>query len=179
MLTDTAKLIEVLLFLENEPLSLPHLIKLTSCIDVDILRAIEEIREEYISQNHGLEIIEKGGYYHISPSNTLYETLRTAYGRKIDKRLSKAALETLSIIAYAQPVTRRDVENIRGVSSDSIMRLLIEREYIRGMGKKDVPGRPMLYGTSKKFLIEFNLPSISALPKLSEVDKQRFFLFCG
>ncbi len=174
MLTDLAKLIEVLFFLENEPISMAHLTKLTSSGEEDILNAIHEIKEVYRIGNHGLEIVVRGSNYQISPNNDLHDTLRVAYGRKVDKRLSKAALETLSIIAYAQPVTRRDVENIRGVSSDSIMRLLLEREYIRGIGKKDVPGRPMLYGTTKKFLIEFNLPSISALPKLSEVDKQRF-----
>jgi segregation and condensation protein B len=100
--------------------------------------------------------------------------LRACYGKKVDRRLSRAALETLSIIAYAQPVTRRDIENIRGVSSDSIVRLLREREYIRVVGRKDVPGHPSLYGTTKKFLFEFNLPSISALPQLSEIDRMRF-----
>jgi segregation and condensation protein B len=174
MLTDLAKLIEVFLFLENEPISMQHLTKLTSSIEEDIMLAIEELSRTYSDNGHGLEIVERGGNFQIEPHNNLYDTLRIAYGRKVDKRLSKAALETLSIIAYAQPVTRRDVENIRGVSSDSIMRLLLEREYIRGIGKKDVPGRPMLYGTTKKFLIEFNLPSIAALPKLSEIDKQRF-----
>ncbi|MDD3941563.1 MAG: SMC-Scp complex subunit ScpB, partial [Sphaerochaetaceae bacterium] len=95
-------------------------------------------------------------------------------GKKVDRRLSKAALETLAIIAYSQPVTRRDVENIRGVASDNIVRLLREREYIKVVGRKDVPGHPCLYGTTKKFLFEFNLPSISALPKLSEIDQVRF-----
>ncbi len=174
MLTDLAKLIEVLFFLENEPLSMAKLIKLTSSSEQMVLHAIEEIQEVYSDHGHGLKIVENHGLYSIVPCDTLHDTLRGAYGRKVDKRLSKAALETLSIIAYAQPVTRRDVENIRGVSSDSIMRLLLERDYIKSLGKKDVPGRPMLYGTSKKFLIEFNLPSISALPKLSEVDQQRF-----
>ncbi|MDD2296658.1 MAG: SMC-Scp complex subunit ScpB, partial [Sphaerochaetaceae bacterium] len=72
------------------------------------------------------------------------------------------------------PVTRRDIENIRGVSSDTIVRLLRDREYVKVIGHKDVPGRPGLYGTTKKFLYEFNLPSIAALPKLSEIDRARF-----
>jgi segregation and condensation protein B len=83
-------------------------------------------------------------------------------------------LETLSIVAYSQPITRREIDNIRGVSSDTIIRLLRDREYIKVIGRKDVPGHPCLYGTSRKFLFEFNLASISALPKLSDIDRLRF-----
>ena len=71
-------------------------------------------------------------------------------------------------------MTRREIDNIRGVSSDTIVRLLRDREYIKVVGRKDVPGHPCLYGTSRKFLFEFNLSSISALPKLSDRDRQRF-----
>ncbi|NCB01359.1 MAG: SMC-Scp complex subunit ScpB [Spirochaetia bacterium] len=174
MLTELAKLIEVLLFLENEPIAMNTFLTLTQEKEEDILLALEEIGTTFTQEGHGLELVETLKTYQLIPTQDLHENLKKAYGKKVDKRLSKAALETLSIIAYAQPVTRSDVENIRGVSSDSIMRLLLEREYIRRIGKKDVPGRPMLYGTSKKFLLEFNLPSISALPKLSDIDRERF-----
>jgi segregation and condensation protein B len=100
--------------------------------------------------------------------------LRSCYGKRVDRRLSRAALETLSIVAYSQPITRREIDNIRGVASDTIIRLLREREYIKVVGRKDVPGHPCLYGTSRKFLFEFNLSSISALPKLSDIDRLRF-----
>ena len=83
-------------------------------------------------------------------------------------------MEALSIIAYAQPITRREVENIRGVASDNIIRLLKERDYIKVVGRKDIPGHPSLYGTTRKFLFEFNLPSIAALPQMSDLDRTRF-----
>ena len=93
-----------------------------------------------------------------------------------DGRLTAAlqAMETLSIVAYSQPITRKEIDNIRGVASDSIVRLLREREYIKVVGRKDVQGHPCLYGTSRKFLFEFGLKSISDLPKLSNIDRLRF-----
>ena len=104
----------------------------------------------------------------------LYDDLRQTYGKKVDKRLSRAALETLSIVAYSQPITRKEIDNIRGVTSDTIVRLLRDREYIKIVGRKDVQGHPCLYGTSRKFLFEFGLQSISDLPKLSDIDRMRF-----
>ncbi len=169
-----ARLVEVILFLENEPVEWEQLLKLTK-LDAEALKeALDELDSHYRDYKHALELIESNGTYRLLPSSDLHTILRESYGRKVDRRLSRAALETLSIIAYAQPVTRRDIENIRGVSSDSIVRLLREREYIRVVGQKDVPGRPILYGTTKKFLFEFNLPSIAALPQLSEIDQLRF-----
>lgn len=169
-----ARLVEVILFIENEPVSRSVLSRMTD-LDEDLLqKALEELQNHWREQQHGLELVESNDTFRFLPASDLHERLRDCYGKKVDRRLSKAALETLSIIAYAQPVTRRDIENIRGVSSDTIVRLLRDREYIKVMGYKDVPGRPGLYGTTKKFLFEFNLPSIAALPKLSEVDRARF-----
>jgi len=173
-LSEKARLIEVLFYLENEPLSMLELIKFTSFTENEIIDSIDELSTHYEHHLHGLTIKEEHGRYQLAPHENLHDTLRVAYGKKVDKRLSRAALETLSIIAYAQPVTRRDVESIRGVSSDTIIRLLLDREYIKVVGKKDVPGHPRLLGTTKKFLFDFNLPSIGSLPKLSDIDKERF-----
>ncbi len=173
-LSENARLIEVLLYLENEPLTMLTLIRFTSLPENKIEEALQELSIHYENHSHGLVVKEEHGRYRLAPNDNLHDTLRVVYGKKVDKRLSRAALETLSIIAYAQPVTRRDVESIRGVSSDTIIRLLLERDYIKVVGKKDVPGHPMLFGTTKKFLFDFNLPSISALPKLSDIDRERF-----
>ena len=89
-------------------------------------------------------------------------------------RLSRAAMEILAIIAYGQPITRGEIEKIRGVGSDTIVKMLRDREYIMVKGRKNAPGHPWLYHTTKKFLHEFNLKSIQDLPKLSEIDKMRF-----
>ncbi len=174
ILSNNARLVEVILFLENEPVSMDKIGRMTGLDSTAVTAALEEITTYWEEHMHGLNLIESHGTYCFLPAVDLHDRLRECYGKKVDRRLSKAALETLSIIAYSQPVTRRDVENIRGVASDSIMRLLREREYIRIVGRKDVPGHPGLYGTTKKFLYEFNLPSISALPKLSEIDRARF-----
>lgn len=174
ILSMDARLVEVILFLENEPVGTDRIGRLTGLDTGQISEAIRELKGYWEDHMHGLDLIESNGTFCFLPANDLHERLRDCYGKKVDRRLSKAALETLSIIAYSQPVTRRDVENIRGVSSDNIIRLLREREYIKVVGRKDVPGHPGLYGTTKKFLFEFNLPSISALPKLSEIDRARF-----
>jgi segregation and condensation protein B len=169
-----AREIEVILFLENEPVSMEKLTRMTGFSRKTAETALEELSAHYRLFMHGLELRETQGNYQFVPAEDLHDQLRRCYGKKVDRRLSKAALETLSIIAYSQPITRREIDNIRGVTSDTIVRLLREREYIKVVGRKDVPGHPCLYGTSRKFLYEFNLHSISALPKLSEIDRQRF-----
>jgi len=169
-----ARLLESILFLENDTVTLERLQKMTE-LDASIIEeSLQEIEHHYNQGMHGMRLVVEHESVRLVPSEDLHDHLRLAYGRKVDRRLSKAALETLSIIAYAQPITRREIENIRGVSSDTIIRLLKEREYVKVVGYKEVPGKPGLYGTTRKFLYEFNLPSISALPQLSELDKARF-----
>ena len=90
--------------------------------------------------------------------------------------LSRAALETLAIVAYSQPITRSEIESIRGVSADGMIRVLGERNLIREVGRKDAPGRPIQYGTSAEFLRVFGLTSIADLPKLAEADRAKFKL---
>lgn len=174
ILSQNARLVEVLLFLENEPLDVQRICKMTSLTDDEALSALKELSEHYFSSFHGMELVCSDDEWQFSPCRDLHESLRKAYGKKVDKRLSKAAKETLSIVAYSQPITRREIDNIRGVVSDRIVRLLRERDYIKVLGRKDVPGHPCLYGTTRKFLFEFGLVSISDLPKMAEIDKQRF-----
>ncbi|NBK21083.1 MAG: SMC-Scp complex subunit ScpB [Spirochaetia bacterium] len=169
-----ARLAEAFLFLENEPVSLEKLMRMGSLSQGQIEGALSELKEHYSLFMHGMDLVESQGSYQFLPSADMHDRLKAYYGKRVDRRLSKAALETLSIVAYSQPVTRREIDNIRGVSSDTIVRLLRDREYIKVVGRKDVPGHPCLYGTSRKFLFEFNLSSISALPKLSDIDRQRF-----
>jgi len=174
ILSMEARLAEAFLFLENEPVSLEKLMRMGSLTQEQTLGALSELKEHYNLFMHGMDLVESQGSYQFLPSADLHDRLKACYGKRVDRRLSKAALETLSIVAYSQPVTRREIDNIRGVSSDTIVRLLRDREYIKVVGRKDVPGHPCLYGTSRKFLFEFNLSSISALPKLSDIDRQRF-----
>ena len=174
ILSTDARLVEVILFLENEPVGIERIEHLTGMAKEHIAEALRELETMYHVGLHGLDLVENKGLYQFLPCTDLHARLQEFYGKKVDKRLSKAALESLSIIAYAQPITRREIDNIRGVDSDNIVRLLREREYIKVVGRKDVPGHPCLYGTTRKFLFEFNLPSISALPQLSAIDSARF-----
>jgi len=174
ILSTNARLVETILFLENDSVSKDKLLRMTKLNEDDLFDALEEIKEHFNTFMHGITLSSIHDRYQFLPSRDLHKELKKCYGKKVDKRLSKAALETLSIVAYSQPVTKREIDNIRGVSSDSIVRLLRDREYIKVIGRKDVPGHPCLYGTSRKFLLEFNLRSISELPKLSNIDKQRF-----
>lgn len=172
-----ARLVEAILFIENEALTLDRIREISNLSDDQINVALKEIKEIYDDSFHGivLKYDDQSSTYSFTPSSDLFDRLRQYYGKRVDKRLSKAALETLSIVAYKQPITRKEIDNIRGVfSSDTIIRLLREREYIKVVGRKNEPGHPCLYGTSRKFLYEFNLQSISDLPKLSEIDKLRF-----
>lgn len=173
-MSDNARLIEAVLFLENEPLSVQKIISMTGLEEQFVLQALEEISEQYYIARHGLALVENSGVWSFVPCTDLYDSLRHCYGKKVDRRLTRNAIETLSIVAYSQPITRSEIQKIRGVDPDSILRILLERDYIRVVGRKDVPGHPRLFGTTKKFLYTFNLESISDLPRLSEIDRQRF-----
>jgi len=173
-LSENARLIETVLFLENEPLSVERICKMTGIWESDVKNALNELSDAFYSADHGLALVESAETFSFVPCSNLNEKLRACYGKKIDKRLSKAAMETLAIVAYSQPITRSEITKIRGVVSDSIIRILRERDYIKVVGRKDVQGHPCLYGTTRKFLYTFKLETISNLPRLSEIDKQRF-----
>ena len=174
ILSNEARLVETILYLENIPLTAEKLGHMANLDEEALDAAIQELKEHFDLFMHGLDLPDKNDVYQFVPSSDLHDELKACYGKKVDRRLSKASIETLSIIAYSQPITRREIDNIRGVSSDTIVRLLRDREYIKVIGRKDVPGHPCLYGTSRKFLMEFNIKSISDLPRLNDIDEERF-----
>ena len=169
-----AALIESILYLEVDPVDLRTLVRISDLSREVVLSALAQVKANYDLAGHGLELAELADGYTLAPKPHLAETLRERYGRKNDERLSRAAMETLSIIAYSQPITRSEIENLRGVNPDGMMRLLLSRELVREVGRKDAPGRPIQYGTTRNFLTLFRLASIAELPKLSEADQKRF-----
>jgi segregation and condensation protein B len=172
---EDTKLIQAILFLENEPVDVSKLVQISNLRKAEVENALSVLRQMFNRNNeHGIQLVEFGGGYHFVPKQELWDSLKHYYGRKPDKRLSRAALEILSIVAYSQPITRKEIDNIRGVSSDNGLRLLLDKDYVKAVGKKDVIGHPYLYGTTKKFLQDFKLKSISALPKLKDIDYDRF-----
>ena len=163
--------IEALLFGAGRPLRLSEIRSLldNSGISEDlasIKKSINLIEERY--QNTSLEIKEVSSGYRLQIKESYSPCLSSLWNEKAP-RISKALMETISIIAYKQPVTRGDIEDIRGVHvSTSSIRSLLEREWIKVSGFRDVPGRPALYITTKQFLDDFNTKSISSLPELPE-----------
>ena len=175
-LDNECELIEAILFLETDPIEIKMLMKITDFPKEVIDEALGLLAEKYEQPGNGLELVQFAGGYMLSPKLRLLDFLKDRYGQKNDKRLSRAAMETLSIIAYSQPITKAEIENIRGVSADNMIRILNERDLIKHVGKKDVPGRPVQYGTTREFLKIFGLASISDLPKLDDVQSDRFEL---
>jgi segregation and condensation protein B len=170
-------LIEAVLYLEADPLDEAGLCRISGLGKDIVQTALNNLEERYAREDSGVELSRIGGGIMISPKKEYWDTLKERYGKKNESRLSKAALETLSIIAYSQPITRSEIESIRGVSNaDNMMRLLLEKELIREVGKKDIPGKPIQYGTTREFLKFFRLESIADLPKLNESETDRFEL---
>jgi segregation and condensation protein B len=169
-------LIEAILYLESDPLDEEGLSRISGLSREAVKKALDNLSERYKAEDSGVELVRIGGGALLSPKKEYWDNLKERYGKKNEARLSRAAMETLAIIAYSQPITRAEVEGIRGVQADNMLRLLLERNLIREMGKKDVPGKPVQYGTTRDFLKLFRLNSIADLPKLEESEAERFEL---
>ncbi len=169
-------LLESILFLETEALeerALARIAGLPLEVVRQCLQQMEQVRRE---TRFGLELSRVGEAVSLAPKRELWEQLKERYGKRNENRLSRAAMETLSIVAYSQPITRAEIESLRGVSADGMIRLLLIRELIKEVGKKDAPGKPVQYGTTRRFLQLFRLNSIADLPKLDQIDEERFTL---
>lgn len=169
-------LVEAILYLEGEPLD-EGAISTIAGLSIDIVReCINILQDTYAERSRGIELIQMTGGWIISPKKEFWDALKGRYGKKNENKLSRSAMETLSIIAYSQPITRAEIEAIRGVGADTMIRLLVEKELIKEVGKKDIPGKPVQYGTTKEFLKVFGLNSIADLPKMDETEQERFEL---
>lgn len=173
--TETA-LVETVLFLESEPQTVENLAKITRLAQDVVEECIGRLKEKYTQLDSGIEVSQIIGGWMLTPKKECFDFVKERYGKKNEGRLSKAAIETLSIIAYSQPITRAEIESIRHVNADNMMRLLLDRKFIKEVGKKDIPGKPVLYGTTNEFLEFFHLQSIADLPQLDEKESERFEL---
>lgn len=167
------RLLDAVLHLETGARNFDSLVRISGLPGKKARIALNKLVQEYKRGEHGVELVEKGGEYLFVPKQDLSDQLKDRYGKR-NQNLSKAALETMAIVAYSQPVTRMEVEALRGVGADGMIRLLLERGLIKSIGKKDSPGRPVQYGTTREFLKRFDLNSISELPKLDDIDRERF-----
>ncbi len=164
--------IEALLFISGSPLSADRLKALFEEASPEQIEAqLAQLRQDYEERGAGIMVAEVAGGYQLAtrPENAAW--IRKFRTVKTSTRLSRPALETLAIVAYKQPITRAEVETIRGVNIGGIMRNLMERRLVKIVGKKDVPGKPMLYGTTQDFLQYFGLKDLSSLPTLKEFQE--------
>ena len=166
--------IEALLFASGEPLSLQdlvnHLEEKSKLIEI----IIEEMMEEYENSNRGIKIICIKGSYQLVTKSQNADYIQTLLKKNKRQSLSQASLESLAIVAYKQPITRIDIDEIRGVKSDSALQRLIERDLIKEIGRLDVPGRPILFGTTEEFLRQFELKDLQGLPSLDLFGQEDF-----
>lgn len=171
MLDSLRPIIESLIFVADEPLSIKQLEAMLGGVSRQQIKDIlQQLMAEYETEKRGFALQEVAGGYQFR-TRPEYRDWVIKLKQSSPAKLSRAALETLAIIAYKQPVLRTDVEHLRGVDSGGIFKTLLERDLIRVMGRKDLPGRPMVYGTTRRFLEVFGLKDLSSLPTLEEMEQ--------
>ena len=167
---DLKGITESLLFVAEAPLTLERIRQVIPEVPGKRIReALEELKHDYEKRQGAIQLDEVAGGYQLR-TRSQYNPYIRQFLKPGPKKLSQAALETLAIIAYKQPITRHEVEHIRGVDSGGVVRMLFERKFIRVLGRKEVPGRPLLYATTKQFLEAFALKDLSDLPSPKEIE---------
>lgn len=168
---DLKNIIESLLFVTDNPLSIDRIKNILTQVErKEIRNVLEALSAEYEARKGGFFLREVAGGYQIRTRPEYKDWIRRLIQPKAF-RLSKAALETLAIVAYKQPIIRSDIEYIRGVDCGGILRTLLERRLIRVLGRKEIPGRPLIYATTKQFLEVFDLKDLKDLPTPEEIEK--------
>jgi segregation and condensation protein B len=163
-------LVEALIFVADEPIT-TKLIAEVLDEDKDAVRAaIEQLQNEYEARESGLQLREIAGGWQIATRTELHEEIRKFLKTRPSAKLSLASLETLAVIAYKQPVTVPEILDIRGVQSATSIKTLLDKRLIVARGRKETVGRPMMYGTSKEFLVQFGLKDLSELPSIEDFD---------
>lgn len=161
-------IIEALLFVANESLSLRKISEIVEVDEATVKKVIDELVAEYRGENRGFQLREVAGGYRLF-THPGYASYVEKLVLSLDyRRITQAALETLAIIAYKQPITKTEIGRIRGVNVDTVVNSLLEKELVKEVGRQNSPGQPILYGTSKAFLEALGLRSLDDLPPLEE-----------
>ncbi|MBQ5695129.1 MAG: segregation/condensation protein B [Clostridium sp.] len=158
--------IESMLFVSGEPLSLRDLSNNLEVKDKVVEEIIKEMMTEYEDQSRGIRLISINGAYQLVTKSENSDFVQKLLKKNKRHSLSQASIESLAIIAYKQPITRIDIDEIRGVKSESAIQKLVEKGLIQDIGRLEVPGRPILYGTTDEFLRQFGLETLKELPSL-------------
>lgn len=168
---DVKSIVESLLFVADGPVTLQRLAEVMEGEGKETIRSVlADLRTELETGRRGVRLVEVAGGYQLRTAKVNADWVKKFLGGR-PARMGRATLETLAIIAYRQPITKAEIEAIRGVDVDGIIANLIERDLIRAVARKDVPGRPFLYGTTPEFLELFNLKDLTQLPALKETDE--------
>jgi segregation and condensation protein B len=171
MSSELKGIIEALIFASPEPVTMKTLVRLLDTEPKeDIAAALDELKQDY-DRPGGLQIVEVAGGYQIVTRPELHEWVRRLFHERTTQKLSVAALETLAVVAYKQPVTGPEIAEIRGVGISGVLATLMERKLIKIVGRKQVVGRPFLYGTTREFLERFGLNDLSDLPKVEDMSE--------
>lgn len=178
---EVREIIEALLFATEEPLSIRQIIDIFAIVEEGerpravapeaVLRSIEELNRTYEESGRALHITKVAGGYQFATKPAFALWLGKMLKEKSKRKLSVSSLETLAVIAYKQPVTKPEIEAIRGVNADYVLHTLLERGLVTIIGRAATPGRPLLYGTTKDFLKHFGINDLSELPKPREIDE--------
>ena len=165
------RVIEALLFVSEKPLTVDDLRQALDGTEEEIVKeAVEELKDHYTKSERSFNIAELAGGYQIV-TNPEFSPWISKLFKRDETKLSGPSLETLAIIAYKQPLTRNEVERIRGVNVDGVLKTLLDKNLIKVRGRKDAPGRPIAYGTTDEFLKLFGLKGLEQLPKLRDFSE--------
>ena len=166
------RIIEALLFSQERPLSLTQIKEVLEEVDLqEIKEQIRILGDEYQNTGRSFQMREIAGGYQLSTKAEYALWLKKLYHTSRSEKLTHPSLETLAIVAYRQPITRLEIEDIRGVNVEGVLKTLLDRSLLRISGRKDVPGRPFLYSTTKVFLETFGLQGLADLPQLEEFER--------
>ena len=164
-------ILESLLFVADAPLTVQRFAEILDGVNKEtILTLLQELQNDLEAPSRGLQLVEVAGGYQLRTAKVNADWVKKFLGGR-PARMGRATMETLAIIAYRQPITKAEIESIRGVDVDGVITTLLERNLIRAVARKDVPGRPFLYGTTAEFLQLFNLKDLTDLPTLKETDE--------
>jgi segregation and condensation protein B len=168
--SELVAIVEALIFVADEPITTKLIAEVLDEDRQSIEAAVEQLRQEYETRESGLQIREIAGGWQIATRTEFHEDVRKFLRTRPSAKLSLASLETLAVIAYKQPVTVPEILEIRGVQSASAIKTLLDKRLIIAKGRKETVGRPMQYGTSKEFLLQFGLKDLSELPSIEDFE---------
>jgi segregation and condensation protein B len=163
--------VEALLFASSKPLSIENLSEASGIEKAGLNEILAALGEEYSSDSRGFSLEEVAGGFQLRSDQRFSDQIGKLFAARTRRRMTRSSLESLSITAYRQPVTRAEIEHIRGVDSGAVLKTLLSLSMIRILGRKEAPGRPILYGTTRDFLEYFGLRDIESLPTLEEVTE--------